>query len=233
MELSGRLVIALLVVGFFVPAHAGPDTPTALPDPSWHRLFGEQQRTLAAARSKLLLVGDSLIQFWPASGEGSWLLEFRDLNPVNFGIAADRTEHILYRVRSARLEKDPPGAIAVLAGTNNLGKDPPDAPGEVADGVIEIAHTLARKAPDSRLFVVSILPSGFDPDAPLRAAIRATNTALRDGADANGYQFLDVHDAFLDGSGRWKPGLTVDGTHLTSRGYDILGGAIGKAVRAP
>ena len=56
------------------------------------------------------------------------------------------------------------------------------------------------------------------------------NAAISKAAEAGGYEFLDVHDMFLDEKGDWNPRLTFDGTHLTAKGYDVLARPIAKRL---
>ena len=81
---------------------------------------------------------------------------------------------------------------------------------------------IQMKLPESRILLVSILPNGNNPQSGLRKSILITNTNLRKMTLPGKAEFIDVHDAFLDSSGNWKRGFTVDGTHLTMRGYEVL-----------
>jgi len=154
-----------------------------------------------------------------------WDLEFHDRACVNLGLAGDRTEHILHRLSRLDFTRSKPKTFVVLAGTNNLSRIPPDSPADVAKGVSRIVDTLRQKSPDSRILVLSILPNGYQPDTPLRTAIRETNKLLTDKFAPKAHpnvDFLDIHDAFLNDQGTWKSGLTLDGTHLSLSGYDAL-----------
>lgn len=119
-------------------------------DSTWFKAFARQKSVFLRDKPEVLFVGDSLTEFWTSTGKANWELDFHDLNPGNYGIAADRVGNIEYR-------------ILVL------------------------------------------------------------NEALKSGAEKEKYHFLDVHDDFLDAkSRRWRKELTLDGTHLSARGYDIL-----------
>lgn len=201
---------------------ASPSRPVAVPQKFWLAEFQRQKHELAEGGHRVCFYGDSLTAFWTEQGLGSWELDLKPFQPFNAGIAGDRVEHIHFRARESIFGSPAPEVIVVLAGTNNLGKDPPDDPVAVADGIIALVKTLRAKGPEARVLVLSILPSGAEPGSPLRKRIQLTNGRLALKAPEAGASWLDVHDRFLDDGGRWLPGLTLDGTHLTSRGYDRL-----------
>ncbi len=224
--LSGWWAIVLLVT-CLVSARSedpitAPSRPVAVPQKFWLSQFSRQQRELAEGRYRVCFFGDSLTAFWTEQGLGSWELDLKPFRPFNAGIAGDRIEHIHFRARESAFGSPVPEVFVVLAGTNNLGKNPSDRPEAVAAGVVALVKTLRVKAPESRVLVLSILPSGAEPDSELRQRIRQTNDRLSVQVPEAGASWLDVHDRFLDEAGRWLPGLTIDGTHLTSRGYDRL-----------
>lgn len=71
------------------------------------------------------------------------------------------------------------------------------------------------------IMLLSILPNGYDQTSELRKSIRVTNEALREMEVKGQIKFLDIHDNFLNTQGAWKRSLTLDGTHLTMRGYEL------------
>ncbi|MGK0186654.1 MAG: lysophospholipase L1-like esterase [Verrucomicrobiales bacterium] len=162
-------------------------------------------------------MGDSLTEFWLHTGRPIWELDFHQFKCINLGITADRAEDILFRVQRADFSRAQPDVFIVMAGTNNLGKEPPDAPEAVADGIMKIVQQLHLKCPNARILLLSILPSGRVPVSPLRQQIIATNQLLAVRAERKPMtcQFLNVHDIFIESDQRWVKGLTLDGTHLS------------------
>ncbi len=222
-----RLISILLASITFTLA--GPSDPEPVAEASWMRAIATQKQALDQPSVDLCFVGDSLTEFWTATGKPIWDLEFHDRTCVNLGLAGDRTEHILFRLSRFSFAKAKPRTFILLAGTNNLSKDPPDAPAEVAAAVIRIAAVLKTKSPEARVFVLSILPNGNIPDTPLRKSIVETNRVLAERYAAQAdpkVTWLDLHDRFLTDRQTWKPHLTLDGTHLSQAGYDTLAQAL-------
>jgi len=168
-------------------------------------------------------LGDSLTQFWQDQGQAVWALDYAPLNAANFGITADRVENILWRIQNGNLGELKPKVFVLMMGTNNLAARPADSPAKVAGGVAQVLRFLLKERSSSRILLLSVLPSGDALQSELRRSIVATNRLLAEACDELGaVKFVDLHDAFLDDIGRWKPGLTLDGTHLSNKGYDLL-----------
>lgn len=218
-------ILLALTVFLFTSLQSEPPPSTALPEPVreayWIRQFGSQQRLLES-HLDVCLVGDSLTQYWATEGRPILDLQFRNLNIANLGIAADRTENVLYRIQHLDFGSAKPGVFVLLAGTNNLAKTPPDSPEDTAIGIKAILDSIMRQSPKSGIILISLLPSGNDPESGLRKRIRKTNELIGQFANSR-IHYLDVHDRFLKEDGTWKSNLTVDKTHLSTYGYDVLG----------
>ena len=201
---------------------------------AWFRAVAQHEISLKRGKVDCCFVGDSLTAFWNHNGRPIWDLEFHRYRCINIGIAADRVEDILYRVSCTDFAAAQPDVFVLLAGTNNLGKEPPDSPAHVSDQIIVIAEALKRKSPRAKVFVLSVLPSGRQPDTPLRRRIVAANALLKAKAQSysNWCRFVDVHDTFLQENRYWKRGATLDGTHLTLHGYDLMARVIAPLIRA-
>lgn len=230
--LAGLLLV--LVVFLFPSLESEPAPPAATPEPVreayWIRAFGSQQKLLEG-HLDVCLVGDSLTQYWVAEGRPILDLQFRNLNVANLGIAADRTENILYRIQHLDFDSAKPDVFVLLAGTNNLAKTPPDSPEDTAAGIKAILDAMEKKSPRSEVVLISILPNGNDPESELRKDIQKTNELISQFASSR-VHYIDVHDRFLKEDGTWKSNLTVDKTHLSVHGYDILGIELIKTIDA-
>lgn len=151
-----------------------------------------------------------------------WEREFASLRVVNFGISADRTENILYRLTHTELGKNPPRSFVLLAGTNNLSRDPPDSPQDTISGIRAIIEHILNHCPDSRLFILTLPPNGYELDSPLRRSILETNQLLKQLDLPARVTLIDIYPEFADSSHHWKKGLTIDGTHFSEAGYEAL-----------
>jgi tetratricopeptide (TPR) repeat protein len=186
-------------------------TTTPSPPPfveSWRR-----HETLMARRPDgpfdLMLVGDSLVEYWP---DELW----EPLDIFNFGVKADKTQHVLWR-----LEQLPPGSLdcrhaVILLGANNLGAG--DTATGIAAGVAAVVAGAVRAAPKARITVIATPPCG--PDGQFRADVRLkANKAL---AGLEGFEMITIDEALLPDAEAGSPNYQLDGTHFSDSGYRLL-----------
>ena len=108
--------------------------------------------------------GDSITRRWGATDYpeflANWNENFFGWNAANFGWGADRTENILWRLENGELDGVNPKVIVLLAGTNNVGKEPGDE-AKVADitrGSQAILDACRKKAPAATIVLTRIFP---------------------------------------------------------------------------
>lgn len=221
------LFVTLVFQVWSVQPASGQSRASNQPQPSrvqgWGNLFAFQKQQLTAKPADICFVGDSLTEFWTSTGAATWQLEFQEFRAVNFGIATDRTENILYRLTQTQLALSPPRAFILLAGTNNLSAEPPDTPEQTIVGIKSILAHLIKQCPKSRVYVLTLPPNGHAPDSPLRKSVIAVNDGLKRLAMPEQVTLIDIYPTFADESHRWRQGMTLDGTHFSERGYDYLG----------
>jgi lysophospholipase L1-like esterase len=237
MALTNSIIMVASATVCFLPLSSlaqkrVADRPQPILDKSWSRTFAYQKRELASKQADICFVGDSLTEFWTSTGKAIWELEFHDMRAVNFGIAADRTENILYRLTRAGIAKNPPRVFVLLAGTNNLSNEPPDSPETTVSAIETIIKYITRQCPESKILVLNLTPNGYDPDSALRKRVIETNRLLSKLSLPDQVTLLDIYSVFADSSHRWKRGMTIDGTHFSERGYDYLSRALAPTIKA-
>lgn len=222
------------------PSTAAPDR---IRDAYWHGEFERVNREVASADgTQVVFFGDSITLGWSigeAAGKSVWEGRLAKYKPLNMGNSGDITPVMLYRVRHGNLafsEGHAPSVAVLLCGTNNysvtqsdggnerwdLGIDTP--PGDVAEGVRAVAREFRRRLPTTRVIILGILPVE---DRIKRARCQDTNRILAGYAyPEDEVVFLDVQDHFLEADGRLDPALFTDGTHLSTKGYEVLADAI-------
>ena len=105
--------------------------------------------------------------------------------PATSAGAADRTENILWRLENGELDGVNPKVIVLLAGTNNVGKEPGDdaTVADVTRGLKAIVDACRKKAPAATIVLTAIFPRNDNPavmptiDAHQRATSRSWPTA--------------------------------------------------------
>jgi lysophospholipase L1-like esterase len=178
-----------------------------------------------AGRIDVYFVGDSITRRWGALDYpeflAHWNRTFRGWNAADFGWGADRTENILWRLENGELDGVLPKVVVILAGTNNVGKEPGDD-AKVADvtrGIAAIVDTCRRKAPAATLVLTALFPRNDNP--AVVPTISRINANLARMADGRSIRFLDVNARLADASGTLFEGMTVDGLHPSLQGYEV------------
>jgi lysophospholipase L1-like esterase len=158
-------------------------------------------------RGRVLMFGDSLTE------AADWTAMLPDVGPVvNQGISADTTVGMLMRVDLANATNAQ--TVAVMAGINDLRL------GEPAEQVFKRYQQLIEKltAPNRCIIVQSTLfTRGVE---PVNDSVRALNGDLARACDGGRCRFLNLNLA-LAPKGELLPELTVDGLHLSGRGYSL------------
>jgi lysophospholipase L1-like esterase len=186
------------------------------------------QQLLAKAKSggiDLYFLGDSITRRWGATDYpdflAHWKQTFHGWNAGNFGWGGDRTENILWRLENGELDGVNPKVIVLLAGTNNVGKEAGNETkvAEVTRGLKAIVDLCRKKAPGATIVVTAIFPRNDSP-AP-KLAIDRINANLGKLADGKSVRFLDVNARLADAKGTLFKGMTVDGLHPGTKGYQV------------
>jgi lysophospholipase L1-like esterase len=204
----------------------GPaDRPRMRADRNSHLAHQQLLAKAKAGRIDVYFVGDSITRRWGALDYpdflAHWNKTFHGWNAGNFGWGADRTEHILWRLENGELDGVNPKVIVILAGTNNVGREPGDETtvADVARGVEAIVAACRRKAAAATIVLTAIFPRNDNP--AVMPTIKAVNSRLAGLADGKGVRFLDVNAKLADAHGRLHEGTTVDGLHPSLKGYEI------------
>ena len=200
----------------------------------WKSRFDEKTAEIRTGRHyDVVFVGDSITHYWERDCKTSWEKWMGKYNPLNLGILADETQHVLWRLtEGGQLEGYGPRAFVILIGTNNVGNNPPSAekPEWVVAGVKKIIDTIRQKHGSVKILLLAILPRSRDNDIKCGyPKINAkVNELLRKLADGKSVFWLDCGRRFLgrktrDGMPLVDPGLMADFLHPTEKGYEILG----------
>jgi len=173
----------------------------------------------------LLFLGDSITDAWRTKGSNVWAKYYAPRNAANFGISADRTQHVLWRMENGELDGIKPKVVVLLIGTNNTGNEkdtgkPRNTPPEAIEGVTAVVKRLRAKLPGSRILLLAIFPRG-EKDSPQRDQIKQINSAIAQLADGKQVKFLDLGKGFLEPDGTLPKDVMPDLLHPNEKGYQI------------
>ena len=231
------LLLPLLLA---VALRANTATEPAPKDARWmqrHEAFvAEAQR----GGIDVLFLGDSITDFWrdtnpQRGGQSVWDREFAPLHAANFGISADRTQNVLWRLEHGEADGYQPKVVVLMIGTNNTGLErdgvtPRNTTPEVVEGVTAVVHELRAKLPEAKILFLAIFPRGEKND-PQRAQIAAVNRELAKLHDGKHVFWLDIGARFLDAEGNLPRNIMPDLLHPSLKGYEIWADAIREPLR--
>lgn len=96
---------------------------------------------------------------------------------LNFGIANDQTQNILWRIENGEIDFEAdPKVVVLLIGTNNTARNTVE---EIVEAILEIICQIRKKLSRTHIIVIEIPPRGRDPN-PLREKIAKINKLLEE-----------------------------------------------------
>lgn len=148
---------------------------------------------------------------------GRWDLLLPTASTRNFGISAERSEHLLTRLEPIIALQ--PKKLFILIGTNDLTKGV-ELP-TIAQNVDQLIARLKQET-SSEIYLQSVLPRA----RKFAERIKSLNELYRTVAAKHAVQFVDLFPLFDNGAGQLRAELTDDELHLLGPGYDIWRKAI-------
>jgi len=238
-------MLAFLAVLALAGAQSAPGTAAgAAPRTDRNSQIAHEQLLDKARRGGIdvYFEGDSITRRWGTSDAqyrdllASWQENFSGWNAADFGWGGDTVQNILWRLANGELDGVRPRVIVLLAGTNNVGSAPRagvDAAiaGEVAGGIAAIVTVMRQKAPDATIILTGVTPrTDRDGGSTPMPTIDAINQRIARLADGGRVRYVNINDRLAGPDGMLRPGMTVDGLHLTAAGYQIWADALKPAL---
>ncbi len=227
---------ACVVAVLAVAAHANTAIAPVPREANWIKRHESFVAIAQQGGVDVLFLGDSITDFWRRDdvrqgGKPVWDQHFATLKAANFGISADRTQHVLWRLENGELDGIKPKVVVLMIGTNNTGFErddvtPRNTPAETIAGVTAIVKTLRTKLPQSKVMLLGIFPRGEKPDFPNRAQIAEINAAFAKLDDGKFVRYLDLGGKFLAEDGTLSREIMPDLLHPGLKGYEIWAAAI-------
>ena len=182
----------------------------------------------------ILFLGDSITDGWRNKGLNVWNQYYAPRHAANFGISADRTQHVLWRLDHGELDGIKPKVVVLMIGTNNTGKENDTGKirntiPETIKGVQAVVKELRVKLPDSKILLLAIFPRSTL-DNPQRAQVALINTVIAKLDDGKMIRYLDIDPKFIEADGTLPKSIMPDLLHPNERGYQIWADAMGPAL---
>lgn len=191
-----------------------------MPLSEWYRMHADDIDIAEKGESKILFIGDSIIQGFESKGAKYWNEHFAPLGAANFGIGGDMTQNVLWRLENGGIGNLLPERIIILVGTNNFGHSN-ENPAQVYVGMRAVVHKLKEAFPSAKLLLMAVFPRKEESDDPDRDTIKDLNDRVQRMEYLDDVTYLDIGNEFLLEDGRIPKSLMPDFLHPSEEGYGI------------
>jgi lysophospholipase L1-like esterase len=209
------------------------DKPRERTDPNSRTAHRQLLDKAAKGRIDIYFVGDSITRRWGATDYpeflANWKRNFFGWNAANFGWGGDTVANILWRLDNGELDKVNPRIIVVLAGTNDVAAAAPGTSDEdriagIARGIRALVDVCRQKAPEAVIVLMGITPRSDRRGAMV--VINPINERIARFADGKKIRYLNINDQLADDDGVLRSGMSLDGLHLSLKGYQVWADAL-------
>ena len=189
----------------------------------------------------VLFIGDSITAGWGRAPH-IWEHYYGKMQPANFGIGGDQTQHVIWRITNGELDGIAPKVAVLMLGTNNTAAHTAD---EIAAADKKIVTMIREKLPNTKVLVLAIFPRGARKNAEgviTEAAvadatkrmniINAVNAQLAKLDDGKNVRFLDINSVFVGQDGKIPFAIMPDQLHPNAAGYQLWADAMKPTLEA-
>lgn len=203
----------------------------------WMAVAKDITATLEGKSLDILLLGDSITQGFGgnrslvASQKGKEAMDeaFGEDTWESAGISGDRTQNLLWRIKTGEYEKCSPKYVVVTIGINNVLAG--NAPKDIAEGVIACAEEVKKIMPEARVVMFGPLPAGLEADSQRRLACNAIHECLAK-RKIKGVEYINPTAWFINADGSMKTELySRDHLHLSKEGYSVWSKEIAEILK--
>jgi lysophospholipase L1-like esterase len=167
----------------------------------------------------IIFIGDSITDNfiasptpnWDEVGKEVWDKHYSGRNVLNFGVGADRTQDVLWRLENMDVKNLHPKVAVILIGTNNN----PYTPEDIAAGVKAVVVKTQETFQGVKIILISILPN-----ARATQKMEDANKIIATFGDDKTVFYFDLASKMTPEGNGWK-GIGKDNLHLTPEGYEL------------
>lgn len=177
-------------------------------------------------KEKIIFVGDSITERYD-------LVRYYDYDDkliINSGISGYRTTNIMSKF-NLLIKQHQADKMFLLIGTNDISRDA--TVDEVFNNIKKIVKMTKEQSPRTKIYIESIYPVNNNmPKAGKRTnkVIKQVNAKLKNYCEINNITYINIYDTLLDNEGYLLNTYTVDGLHLSNRGYEVVTNELKKYV---
>ncbi|EHQ25966.1 GDSL-type esterase/lipase family protein [Mucilaginibacter paludis] len=217
---------------------------------NWFDRHAEVLRIKDSINPQIVLIGNSITHFWGGepklkhadgtprkpNGPNSWAGLFGQYRVLNLGFGWDRTQNALWRLDNGEVDGLHPQTVVIDIGTNNTSQTDNarmnTAP-EIVDGIRAVCLRVRSKLPGAQIILMAVFPREQNPDNPRRILINEIDKLLEAFAKEQHLTYVDIGPKLLAADGTFLPGMMLDFTHPTDKGYQVWADALRPLIAEP
>jgi len=209
--LVGTLILDIGVteLHLFIPTTVQPSDANFINNPEGNGALLMRMADARTGDCQMIFIGASNVEYWGSEGRQVWDQYYAPRHALNFGVAGDKTEDVLWRLDHVNLSFVHPKVAVIFIGLNNF----TDTPRDIATGVRAVMKKEQSLFPGVKTLLVSLTPKQRDDKVIVK-----TNKILRKYANNKTVFYIDLYSQMPRENDGWK-GLRSDQLHLTAEGY--------------
>lgn len=173
-----------------------------------------------AEKGDIVFIGDSLTDFY------NFNEFFHNVSIYNRGIASDTTLGVLDRLKTNVIDIEP-SKVFLQIGTNDYSSKKEKINLYIYNNIIKILELLKDTLPNTKFYLMSLYPvnrkTRFYSWALVGKRRNKNIIKLNDELEAyskeNNITYIDVYNHLIDDYGNLKSDYTLEGLHISFRGY--------------
>jgi hypothetical protein len=175
-----------------------------------------QALTPADRQTDVLVLGDSMAEWFLTAGHTWWDRRMRPLGAVNLGLTGDTTGNLLWRLNDGLLDGFDPKVVVLAIGANNIGRT--DNVTSTIRGIREVIRAIHARLPNTTIVLSTVFPRR---EAVEGATVRAVNARLLPWDDGGQLRVLDVTPNFAPNDVVREDLFRPADVHLNDKGYRL------------
>jgi lysophospholipase L1-like esterase len=227
IKMSALAVVVVFSVSLLSAGGAETNAPTTTAPSdgnykahyAWNRSCENRVAAMKDKPCDIIFIGDSITDnftarptpSWGSVGGAVWDKYYASRRALNFGVGADATQNVLWRLDNMDIKKFKPKVAVVLIGTNNT----KNSPEEIAAGVKAVVEKTPQTFAKAKIILVSILPN-----ARATEKMAEANKLIQPLGDNESVFYFDLAARMTPVGDSWK-GLGADRLHLSPEGYEL------------
>ena len=227
MKKNILLLVGSLVVSFAQlsaqttthPVTTIPSDANSKAHPQWYTECEGRVAAIKGQECDIIFIGDSITQNfqnqppsgWDLVGGDVWKKYYGNRHALDFGVGADGTEHVLWRLDHMDIKDLTPKVAVILIGTN----DTQYSSADIAAGVQAVVAKTQQTFKGVKIILLSITPTTRQTQTVLD-----TNKIIQTFGDDKTVFYFDLASKMTPEDDNWK-GVGHDHLHLKPEGYEL------------